>query len=104
MTIIHTERGDGIAQQRCITKTRMSCVLLTGGVLIVGVALSIVPHIVLAKPATVVETSSTKEQQLLSVQEDPYSLGCYVDDRSSHIMPYVYTDKALTPLVSDIML
>ena len=49
------------------------------------------------------EASGIKKQQL-TVQEDPYSLGCYADDRSSRVMPYVYTDDALTPLVSSAIL
>ena len=73
--------------------------MLTAGVLIVGVTLAIVLCIDLAKPT--VETSSTNQEQQRMVQEDPYSIGCYADDRLSRVMPYVFTDDVLTPSVSE---
>lgn len=98
MAIDHAEQSAEVTQQGCTSKVRRQHVLLTVYVLVVGAALSISLYLQLVKPTTV-GTSSTKEQQL-TVEEDPYSLGCYADDRSSRVMPYVYTNNEMTPMVS----
>lgn len=99
MAIVHTGQGVETTQQRCMAKTNLPCLLLAAGVLIAGTALSTVLHVGLAK--TTDETSSTNQQQF-TIQEYAHSIGCYADDTSLRIMPHVYTDDALTPLVSHI--
>lgn len=85
--------------RRGARKTNQSCLMITAGFLVVGATLAIVLSINLAKPTD--ETRNTnQEQQQLMVQEDPYSIGCYADDRSSRVMPYVFTNNMLTPSVS----
>lgn len=85
--------------RRSTSKSNQSCLMLMAGVLVVVTTLAIVLCIDLAKPTD--ETSSTSQEQQLMVQEDPYSIGCYADDRLSRVMPYVFTDDVLTPSVSD---
>lgn len=101
MVTVQTEQGVGIPKQRPITKINMPRLSLAAGVLLVSAAFVSSLHVGLAKPTD--ETTSTKQQQP-TVQEGPKSLGCYADDLSLRIMPYVFTDDALTPLVSHIAL
>ena len=77
-----------------ITKTVQPCLSNVAGVLVLGAALGSILYIGRAKTA---ETSHNTQRVS---QEDSYSLGCYADDRFFRIMPYVFTDDALTPLVS----
>lgn len=98
MAIGQTGQSAEVTHQGCTSKGHWSHLLLAAGLLVVGATLSIGLYFQLAKPTG--ETSRINQQQQLTVQEDLYSLGCYVDDKSSHVMPYVYTDDALTPLVS----
>lgn len=98
MTVIQAEQAVRTTlQKKCITKTNLPCVLLAAGVLVVGAALGTALYVGLAKSTS---SSNTKHQGLTVHQEDPYSIGCYADDKSLRIMPYVYINDALTPLVS----
>lgn len=98
MAITEMGQAAGATHQTCKSKAHQPCLMLMAGVLVIGAALATVQYVQLAKPTD--ETSSVNQQQWLTVQEDPYSIGCYADDSSSRVMPYVYTDKALTPSVS----
>ena len=99
MAVVQTEQAVGSTpQKKCITKTNLPCVLLAAGVPVVGAALGTALYVGLAKSST--KSSNTKPQELTVHQEDPYSIGCYADDQSLRIMPYVYINDALTPLVS----
>lgn len=99
MVITETGQAAEATRQRCRSKAHQPCLLFAAGVLVVGAALATVLYVELAELTD--ETSiSTNQQQQLTVQEDPYSIGCYADDSSSRVMPYVYMDDEMTPSVS----
>lgn len=72
--------------------------LLAAGVIIVGAAFIPIPYVEFVKLTK--RSRKTKHERIIVGQEDPYSLGCCADDRSSPIMSYVNTDNALTPSAS----
>lgn len=99
MAIVQTgQQSVKATHETYISKANRLCLFLAAGVLAVGAALAIAVYLDLAKPTD--ETSSIKQQQL-TVQEDPYSIECYADDGSLRVIPYVYTDDALTTLEGD---
>lgn len=94
MAIHRTGKAVETTRERFMTRTVQPCLLNTAGVLVLGAALGNILYIGLSKPT---ETSHAIQ---LAGQEDANSLGCYADDMSLRIMPHVYKDDAMTPLVS----
>lgn len=76
---------------------RRSLFIVTG-VLIVVAALTIGLYVGLKKSTKT--TSSDNNEIVAQAKASSYSLGCFVDERRSRVMPHVYTDLELTPSVS----
>lgn len=98
MAIDRTGQAVETTRQRFMTRTVQPCLLNTAGMLVLGAALGNILYIGLSRPN---ETSHVIQ---LADQEGANSLGCYADDISLRIMPHVYTDEALTPLVRNLNL
>lgn len=77
---------------------RRSLFIVTG-VLVVIAALTIGVYVGLKK-TTKTSTSENNEIGTQAAETPSNSLGCFVDERHSRVMPHVYTDLELTPSVS----
>lgn len=74
----------------CSSKADLRRLMIVVGVVIIGAAPATGLYVGLTQPTKASNNSA----------EDSSPLGCYADEKYSRVLPYVYTDKELTPSVS----